>query len=562
MLPKYTQILFAILSFVIVSFGQPAWLWWSGLITATIGYALFFLVLLCQSDRLKRFYVATVWFTAVQWVQLYWFTSHPYFYAYFLHAALSIMLGLQFGVLGIFITEKNFQHWTRVFALAAFWTISEWLRLFFMSGFSWNPAGLALTGSLYPLQMASLWGVFGLSFWVMVVNLLAVRAWLQRYAFTPVCIFFLAASVPYLYGAIHLNFHQEKFAKQQSSSFRALLVQTAFGHDEMSGIKDKNQFVIKLIRQWNKILNTVKLQYGKEIDLIVFPEYIVAGGAYSFIYPYETVKNVFIEAFGSDSVNKLPPKEEPYVSLLQTSHGEMFLVNNAFWVQALANIFHSGVVVGLEDAEDVDGNREIYAAALYFKPVSQNGVLSAPERYEKRVLVPFGEYIPFEWCQVLAEIYGIKGSFTPGKEAKVYCANETPFGLTICYEETFGDLMRGNKQSGAQILVNLTSDVWYPQSLLPLQHFTHARLRTVENGIPLIRSCNMGITGAIDSLGNTVAVVQEEGIPSEFKFEALKVDVPIYHYQTLYSRFGDGLIIGLSAFILACLGIGFIFRKF
>lgn len=112
--------------------------------------------------------------------------------------------------------------------------------------------------------------------------------------------------------------------------------------------------------------------------------------------------------------------------------------------------------------------------------------------------------------------------------------------------------MRENSQKGAHLLVNLTNDGWYPRSTLPQQHLDHARLRTVENGLPLLRACNTGITTALDSHGRTIAALDN----SEEAPGALQVDVPLHRYRTLYSRTGDALIVLLSGFCLI------FFRKF
>ena len=125
------------------------------------------------------------------------------------------------------------------------------------------------------------------------------------------------------------------------------------------------------------------------------------------------------------------------------------------------------------------------------------------------------------------------------------------FSPSICYEETFSDIVREGKTLGAHMLVNLTSDAWYPSSTLPLQHFEHARLRTVENGVPLIRACNNGITGAIDSYGRTIGIYGGDH-PEEVEWTqgAIVVDVPLQNHWTLYSHTGDKLIAGVSAAIL------------
>jgi apolipoprotein N-acyltransferase len=110
--------------------------------------------------------------------------------------------------------------------------------------------------------------------------------------------------------------------------------------------------------------------------------------------------------------------------------------------------------------------------------------------------------------------------------------------------------MRENRLAGANMLVNITSDVWYPNSRLGKQHFDHARLRTVEMGIPLLRSCNYGVTAGVDSLGSIIDSCGGNTDVREGSADALLVKVSTYHYRTLYAFWGDYLIIGASFFFI------------
>ena len=554
-LSPFLQTVIGLISFVIVAFGQPAWSGILGLLASVMGYALFWRVLLCYPKIKHRFFLGTVWFFSVQMVQLSWLTSHPYFYIYFVQFLLSVYLGLQFGLLCLLIQPKLLSRFWCLLSIASIWTLFEWSRLFFLSGYTWNPAGLALTASLYSLQMASIWGIYGLTFWVIFTNLLALRAWFSsRYILPWAC----AAALPYIFGAIHLNVHLKNFEKHEGAPFNALLLQTAFPVEEIMDFSDKQSMIQYVLAEWETILKIAKKNGKKPIDLIALPEFVVPFGTYTFVYPFDNVKELFLKILGPDSLAHLPPFENHLAISYKTPKGVIWVVNNAFWAQAMANYFNAGVIVGLEDAEDVSPEkREYYSSAVYFKP-QYDGTTPASERYEKRVLLPMGEYIPFEFCRELASKYGILGSFTPGQEAKVMPHSKAPFGVSICYEETFGDLMRENKQKGAEVLVNLTSDVWYPSSLLPRQHLDHARLRTVENGIPLVRACNTGITCAIDSMGRVVDVLGGE-TPAKVEWiaDSIRIEVPTYTYSTLYSKVGDKLILGISLFFtlifLACL---------
>lgn len=553
---------YAITAFILVAFGQPAWIPVFGLIAACVGYAIFWRVLLCFSSPLQRFWIACLWFFTVQLVQASWFISHPYLYIYGVYLFVAALFGVPFGIIGLLINPRMTRNLWGIITLASLWTIFEWSRLFILSGFPFNPVGIALGGNLYSLQMASLLGVFGLSFWIFLTNLLALKAWLDR-QFSGLVLWLAAALTPYIFGAAHLYIHENAIAykNQKTSPFNTVLVQTAFPVEESMPFKNKQNMVEFVEEEWRKILTVTKQHLGKPIDLIALPEFVVPFGTYANIYAFENVVDIFHEVLGRESVKKLPLPEWPLGDIIAQGDDKKIMVNNAFWVQSIANVFEAGVLAGLEDAEDMPNEeREYYSAAFLFQKNKLQDPQPPPERYEKRILVPMGEYIPFAFCRELAKQYGVFGSFTAGKEAKVMQCRHLKVSPSICYEETYGDLIRESRQIGAEMFVNLTSDVWYPNSRLPLQHLEHARFRTVENGVPLVRACNTGVTGAIDSLGRSVEILGGNS-PEKFEWvaDALYVQVPTYTYNTLYSQFGDKLIIGISLFVIL---ISACFRQF
>jgi apolipoprotein N-acyltransferase len=115
--------------------------------------------------------------------------------------------------------------------------------------------------------------------------------------------------------------------------------------------------------------------------------------------------------------------------------------------------------------------------------------------------------------------------------------------------------MREGRRKGAAVFVNLTNDNWYPSSRLTQQHFYHGRLRAVENGIPLLRACNTGITAAVDPFGRSIATLglgEGAGI--------LSTKVNLTEHQTLYTFWGDAGILGLSILFLG-LNISLIRKK-
>jgi apolipoprotein N-acyltransferase len=163
--------------------------------------------------------------------------------------------------------------------------------------------------------------------------------------------------------------------------------------------------------------------------------------------------------------------------------------------------------------------------------------------YQKRELVPFGEYVPFRrfvprwvidrWLQVLDRF----GDMSAGPEEQALLA--TPFGptaVTICYEAAFPRWARRDAERGARLLINLTNDGWYKDTWGPSQHFGMNRFRAVENRITEIRAGNTGISGVIDPWGVVAA-----SLPLGARGR-LDADVPLtdpFPQRSFYTRHGD-----------------------
>ena len=503
-----------ILSWVIVALGQPAWSPWLAPLAACIGYALFWKVAEKIPFSKKRFWVAAGWFSAVQLVQLSWMSSTEFqgYYILLVYLALAFWLGLQFGVVTLFIDKIP------MVATAALWTLLEWTRLFVLCGFSWNPVGMSLSAFAMPMQAASIFGILGLSFLVILTNL---AFWKKRLRVALVLALF-----PYLFGAFHIALHRSKI--DQSDTMTVGLVQTGLLPSQKIPIDGHFQEFIPPSVQWHRIIHLLK-SCNQPLDLVVLPEFSVPNSAHYDVYPSSIVKQVIQEVFGAQRADAL--NIEKTIS-----------VSNQFWVQAIGKLFKTDIIAGLE-AEDQGLH---YTSAFYCKHEEPK-----VQRYDKQILVPLAEYVPFEWVKALTQAYGISEFFTHGKESKIFNA-KVPLSASICYEETFSHLMRQGRQKGASMFVNLTNDNWYPNSKLPQQHFDHSRLRAVENGVPMVRACNTGVTAAVDSLGRIIGQIVEEN-----RADVLVAKVPLYHYSTLYSLWGDWGIVSLSAvFLLICFSLG------
>lgn len=533
-------------SFFLVAFGQPAWSTWFSLLTALGGYALFWKGALEITSLKPRFFVAWIWYACVQAVQLSWMTSLQYQGPYLLliYGLLLILLGLQFAGLTHFFLKRGGQKVSFCFRdilfAASFWTWMEWIRLFWVSGFTWNPAGLALTFHPIPMQMASLVGVYGLSFWVMLTNATAFFALQQRSKNKGIA-WALLAVFPFCFGAFHIK--GWKTVLGTPSSLSALLVQTSLRPEQkLLGYPGYSaEHFISPAEQWRAIFQEVKA-CERPLDLMVLPEVALPFEALRCIYPLKGVSLLWNRVF-SESLEAVQPELKAPYALFQ--EGEWF-VCNAFIVQSLANLKQCEVIAGLDatDWDDLSQSQKNFNAAFHFSPGSE-----IYSRYEKRILVPLGEYIPYAWCASLAARFGIFSSFSCGEKAKVF-SQKYPLSISICYEETYGHLVREGRKLGAHLLVNLSNDAWFPESKLAKQHYLHGKLRAVENGAALLRSTNAGITVAVDAFGAEIQSL--DSLEKSPKTSAsLWVKLPYFHYPTLYTWAGDLPLLILS---LICLG--------
>lgn len=172
-------------------------------------------------------------------------------------------------------------------------------------------------------------------------------------------------------------------------------------------------------------------------------------------------------------------------------------------------------------------------------------------RYDKQHLVPFGEYIPLKSSLLffLDKLVEGIGDFEPGPGPTILsvspqsrskgAGHETAaikpvkFGVLICYEVIFPDLVRRFAANGAEFLVTITNDAWFGDSSAPAQHFSMVVFRSVENHLAFARSANTGISGFIDPFGRIV-----ETTPT-FTEQTLQSHIQTWAPRTFYSRYGD-----------------------
>jgi apolipoprotein N-acyltransferase len=176
------------------------------------------------------------------------------------------------------------------------------------------------------------------------------------------------------------------------------------------------------------------------------------------------------------------------------------------------------------------GEIDFYNSAYHIGPDG------GEERYDKVILVPFGEYVPFSrFLPFLARLVPGEGEFATGGLQKPF---HTPSkaGTLICFEVTFPHLSRRQVGQGAQILVNITNDGWFGSTWGPYQHLAVSAVRAAENGVPVIRAANTGISAVFDARGRlvtSIGLLERGFITSE-----ISVGGP----GTIYTKTGNWII--------------------
>ena len=404
---------------------------------------------------------------------------------------LSLGLGLFTGIMALVARLFWRPGISRIFVLAGMWTLFEGLRGILFTGFPWNPVGNAWVAFDSVLQVASWIGVYGLSL-VTVYASAAVALMANHYSIrhrTPAAASGLAVlMVLAIAGFVRLD----TAATPLGGGHLIRLVQP--------NIAQRDKWRPELIASnFARHLRLSKSNGGKRPLLVVWPETAVSA-----------------DLLANSAAQTLLREVIPEDGLLIT--GALRLVQSP--------------------------GRPIQA---FNSLVALDSFGRVQNIYDKHHLVPFGEYVPLRSVLPLNKISEGNIDFTPGRgPATLRLPGISPFGPLICYEVIFpGEVVaRGDRPDW---LLNVTNDAWFGQSAGPHQHFSSARMRAVEEGLPLVRVANTGISGVVDAHGRVIATLA-------LGFEgALNVILPPPAAPTLFSRFGNlipGTLIWIS-FIFA-----------
>jgi apolipoprotein N-acyltransferase len=397
--------------------------------------------------------------------------------------------------------------WTRgparLLALAVALTLSEWLRGQLLTGFPWNAFGYSLTGPLVLAQSAALIGIWGLTF--LAVALFASPALLAddrtetRRPWLPLAIGVLVLGCLALYGAFRLARNETQFVPD----VRLRIMQPNLQQDEKFNYSAK-QRVMNHYLQLSDRASGPQSSGVRDATHLIWPE-----SAFPFLLTREP-----------DALAQIAELLPPGTVLITGAVRAPELPQGAKLTRALNSVY----------VIDHDGS-----------------ILSV---YDKVHLVPFGEYLPFQETLEklgLMQLTKVPGGFIPGDRRRAMDVPRAPrFLPLICYEIIFpGDAVPRSERPGW--LLNLTNDGWFGNSTGPYQHLQQARVRAIEQGLPLVRAANTGVSAVIDPLGR---VIKSLPLGSEGILDAAlprEIDPP------LYVRTGDGLaglILGMALIIV------------
>ena len=439
----------------------------------------------------------------------------PLVFSYGIMLLLTAYLGLYVGIYSAGVV------WFRMlmpryglFAAPCLWVTLELLRTYVLSGLPWSLLGYSQYRQLDVIQIADHLGVYGVSFLIVLSNvaLAELYLWLMPLfrGFRPARLPWELVTTGAMLVGLSWAYSTSLIASEAMERSKATLQVGVVQPNIDQAVKWDQAFREETLRRYDRLTES----FGYGVDLVVWPE-----AATPFIYEREPVYQLQLVAmanrasapllFGSPAV-RFDQERKP------------FLLNSAYLLSP------DGELLG---------------------------------RYDKQHLVPFGEYIPLKSSLLFfleKMVEGI-GDFQAGPGPTILSfqlkgsegaspARRVKFGVVICYEVIFPDLVRRIAGSGAEFLVTITNDAWFGDSSAPAQHFSMVVFRSVENHLAFARAANTGISGFIDPFGRII-----EASPT-FTQTALQAEIPVRQTKTFYSRHGDVFAYGCMLIsLLFCL---------
>ncbi len=408
-------------------------------------------------------------------------------------AFLSIFYGL---ISYFFVILKTKKILSSFFLFSLVFGAMEFIRGSIFTGFPWNLIAYSFSNQLEVLSITSILGSYGFNlFCISLFTCPAVFVLKSKKQNLGICIFFLITFISFY---IHGSFYKQKFDKviEENYDFNLRVVGSNISLDRFYKNIDPTLVIKDLIEISNPKIN--------EKTIFVWPEGILPGISQDELINY---KWLFDEKFSE----------------------------NHF------------LIIGTNSQIKKNGIKKYYNSLSIY-----NNELNIIDSYNKINLVPFGEFLPFE--KILSRI-GLKSltnnyqSFSRGDRRQIIEIKKQNFSLKIlpliCYEIIYSGKLFDDPDF--DLIINVSEDGWFGQSIGPRQHFIHSTFRAIESGKYLIRSANNGIAAIINPLGNIEKIVHFNK-SGYVDFKAYKKIQP-----TPFSKYGNkifGLLILLYIFLI------------
>jgi apolipoprotein N-acyltransferase len=340
---------------------------------------------------------------------------------------------------------------------AVVWVALEMVVARIFGGFPWNLLGSSLYRMAPLIQVATVTGVYGVSFLIVWTSLSFLSAAVRLLRAPAMRSVWLAEIfLPILTVAILFAFGSHRMMRGQIST-RTLKVGFVQPSIPQTLIWDES----KDDERFQDLLQLSEQALTNKVDLLLWPEAAVP--------------------------KKMRYDEETYKA-----------------VTGLARKHHVWMIIGADDMKARPGAKSVEDVDFYNSSFLINPEGRIAGIYRKRALVIFGEYIPLEHVLPLFKWFTpAQGSFTPGERAIPFELDtlQIKTSVLICFEDTFAHLAREYVEPDTDFLVNLTNNGWFGEGAAQWQHAATALFRAVENGRPLLRCANNGLTCWVDEYG-------------------------------------------------------------
>ncbi|MGU3399382.1 apolipoprotein N-acyltransferase [Brucellaceae bacterium D45D] len=364
----------------------------------------------------------------------------------------------------------------RIFALSFGFALAEWLRSFLLTGFPWNAIGYAAMPTPLLMQSVAVVGLFGMSALAVVVFASPALLAGGRFARCGLALAAMIAVAHVGFGAWILS--RAPAAGEQKGGLTIRIVQPSIAQALKWDDGERRSIFDKLI----ELTARPSVEDKPRPDVIVWPETAV---------PY-------LLSSTPQALARIGETLQPGQLLLTGAVREQMSADGSAprYYNSILSINDEGRIIGAAD---------------------------------KVHLVPFGEYLPFESFLRglgLQEVVEMPGGFTAAPSRHpVAVMNNIHFLPLICYEAIFPDEL-GFSGPKVDAILNVTNDAWYGDTPGPYQHFRQAQLRAVEQGLPLIRAANNGISAVTDAYGritnhlslNEIGVIDADLSPARAPF--------------------------------------------